>query len=212
MSVPKLVTGSTYIYFSESIFISLNNEIKFDMTLIGFELYGAVAGYVNLRYVKLSDCGQIELCSSYYSNSSNQIFSDYQTIVDYSIYIPIGYYKYMLTKAIDLKKGYVLIIYHYNEGRIGVDTSGSAMISDYYRTYSSALKSYVAVKLNSFTNYRFYINTLVDPKMYSFQNSFTKIYSQPGSYKISAEFQTTSVHDYLDLTDCEFTLIFGIFL
>lgn len=93
-----------------------------------------------------------------------------------------GYNQYTFPNPKTISKGSIIYIDNKAGATIHLDTSGSALYSDYI------MNGYLLTPLNPNTNYRFYFNCLISSWYYLSSYSFTHQYSLKGALKVTGNF------------------------
>lgn len=139
--------------------------------------------------------------SSLVSNTCAWLFSQnsYRTLqTNYSfVYqVILGYNRFNFTQPIMILKGSMLLLIQ-GTGRIAIDTSGSSVYSDL------AWQTNGWSNLNTYSNWRFYIDTLNDMNIY--QNSFTlsHVYSSAGTYRLKISCSISSFYYDVAVNNCK---------
>lgn len=91
-----------------------------------------------------------------------------------------GYNKLSLTQPVSVLKGSMIKLLQ-NTGRVAIDQSGAALYSDV------ELQSSVLNKLNTTSNWRFYLKATTDLYLYKFNIDLSYSYAFSGSYSLSLE-------------------------
>ena len=139
--------------------------------------------------------GLVTSCLVYFNNFPS--FTTVNTIYSCSFEISIGYNKIILPQEITVHRGNFIVLEQIT-GKIAIDTSGNATNSDLI------ISSGVVSLLNTFSNWRFYLNTLT--KFSSYQKTFSIVhsYSSIGQYNLSIFFINTNIkfQQVVSITQC----------
>lgn len=178
-----------------------NSEIRYNTTLLGFEMYAALTGKIQIDLVSFKFCGQNESCTSHFSINSQFNQTDLKVLSSWQLELKQGYNKFLLPKAISVTKGTLLYLSQNFTGRVVIDTSSSVTFSDYIITKPNTL--YNIMKLDPYINWRFVINCLVDLEMYKTTKNFFKTQKFSGLYKVKLNDSVKTIDRIVNLTNCK---------
>lgn len=141
-------------------------------------------------------CGQQIPCAAYFNQ--NPYSSIYSVIQSWDFQIKAGYNLIYLSEPFKASKGN-FIAFKQTTGRIAIDKSGNTISSDL--NWQGAIWS----KLNSSSNWRFYLNALNNFTMYQSVFSALNQYSNIGQYNVSIRLASSNQTYYqtVAITDCK---------
>lgn len=145
----------------------LNTELPFDATMLGFEVYGAVAGKINIRSVKFSYCGTTIKCGEYFRNNHDFVNKGSTNSINGFNFVA-GYNYISLGTPRALTKG-TMILARVDSGAVALDTSNNYAYDDLYD-----LNQYL-YPVNDQNNTRLYLNIIIDRYFYRSSIFISKI-------------------------------------
>lgn len=164
-----------------------------------FYLFFVIISYSNLlKVVNFSICGVNISCARYFSRShyTTSMFP----IKIWNFSVVSGYNYIILDQALLVNKGSMIFLQqNIDSAQIAIDTSGSALYSDL------AWGSYLQ-KLNAYSNYRFYLQPVLNFSLYMTKINIFHQYSSAGLYNVSLTSLSSNQYfsNLMNITDRKF--------
>lgn len=221
----SFTTGTSYLL--------LNNEVKFDTNIFGFEIYASNTGIVKigvkqiqlilivilidyefsfyLKFYGFSDCGKPVQCSNYLSKSltSNTFTSVYSTDINI---LNLGYNKITFQVPVSIKAGSVMYLTFSTSARVEIETSNIFDYSDYSISYTSP-SQFTMSFIQSPAATKFLINTLINSGYYLSIIPIDVIYPIYRTYNFTAKLSNSSIflHSQFSFSLSKYTFIYRMF-
>lgn len=143
-------------------------------------------------------------CADYFTKYP--FTSTFITRYSYNIQINIGFNKFILPQPVIVTKGYFLYITQ-NTGVIAVDQSQNSSYSDL--VWDSVIWS----KISEFSNWRLYLNLIINSTSYQAQFNLLHTYNSIGIYNLTITYASSNdtYQIPINITDCNMILIFRNF-
>ncbi|CAF0992659.1 unnamed protein product [Brachionus calyciflorus] len=168
------IIQSEIIYSSQKKHYSINNELKFDSVILGFEINVQYAGILKIDALYFDFCDEGVFGSKNFIDSYN--LSNYRNLSSESYNVGAGYNKIFPKKAINLKKGTIFSIEIIAHSYLGIDSKCDSIYSDFYEL------SGMLYKIDKIKNCRLLFNVLTEQFYYESINFFNHTFDQIGTY------------------------------